>query len=46
LTNTAGADLASSGLQFGLSSNETRMLAVSLLTGIPVLNLIGAIGSG
>jgi heme exporter protein B len=33
------------GLQFGLSSNEARTLAVSLLTGIPVLNLIGAIGS-
>jgi heme exporter protein B len=33
-------------LQFGLSSHETRMLVVSLLTGIPVLNLIGAIGSG
>ncbi len=33
------------GLQFGLSSYETRILAVSLLLGIPVLNLIGAIGS-
>jgi heme exporter protein B len=32
-------------LQFGLSSYETRMLAVSLLTGIPALNLIGVIGS-
>ena len=43
--NSAGADLASSGLQFGLSPNEMRLLAVSLLTGIPVLNLIGAMGS-
>jgi heme exporter protein B len=34
------------GLQFGLSSFETRMLMLSLLTGVPVLNLIGAIGSG
>ena len=33
------------GLQFGLSSYETRMLAVSLLAGIPVLNLICTIGS-
>ena len=32
-------------LQFGLTSSEMRFLAVSLLTGIPVLNLIGAIGS-
>jgi heme exporter protein B len=32
-------------LQFGLSSSEMRLLAVSLLTGIPVLNMIGAIGS-
>jgi heme exporter protein B len=32
-------------LQFGLSANEARTLAVSLLTGIPVLNLIGAVGS-
>jgi heme exporter protein B len=32
-------------LQFELSANEMRLLAVSLLTGIPVLNLIGAIGS-
>jgi len=33
------------GLQFDLAPGGTRMLAVSLLTGIPVLNLIGAIGS-
>jgi heme exporter protein B len=32
-------------LQFELSANEMRLLSVSLLTGIPVLNLIGAIGS-
>jgi heme exporter protein B len=32
-------------LQFGLSPNEMRLLAISLLTGIPVLNLIGAMGS-
>jgi heme exporter protein B len=33
------------GLQFGLSAYETKLLAASLLIGIPVLNLIGAIGS-
>jgi|SRR6185369_4879692 len=33
-------------LQFGLSPYEMRMLFLSLLTGIPVLHLIGAIGSG
>jgi len=32
-------------LQFGLSLSEMRLLAVSLLTGIPVLHLIGSIGS-
>jgi heme exporter protein B len=32
-------------LQFGLSPSEMRLLAISLLTGIPVLNLIGAMGS-
>jgi heme exporter protein B len=32
-------------LQFGLPSNEARPLTVSLLAGIPVLNLIGAVGS-
>jgi heme exporter protein B len=32
-------------VQLGLSLNETRTLAVSLLIGIPVLNLIAAFGS-
>ena len=32
-------------LQFGLPSEGARMIAVSLLVGIPVLNLVGAVGA-
>ena len=32
-------------MEFGLPAGATRMLVVSLLAGIPVLNLIGAIGA-
>ena len=32
-------------LQFGLPSDGVRMIAVSLLVGIPVLNLVGAVGA-
>jgi len=32
-------------MQFGLPAGGTRMLVVSLIAGIPILNLIGAIGA-
>jgi len=33
------------GLQFGLSTEGTRLMAVSLFAGVPALTLIGAIGA-